>query len=84
MPAPLSDSFPYISMSVFPQTVARADCPPHSPARSLTYVHKPKDTDKHEHFIEHLVYIVVRDSVGENVPADEGGDSARVRTSRGK
>ncbi|RWV83468.1 hypothetical protein GW17_00054913 [Ensete ventricosum] len=25
------------------------------------YVHKPKDTDKHEHFIEHLVYIVIRD-----------------------
>ncbi|RWV79002.1 hypothetical protein GW17_00059938 [Ensete ventricosum] len=25
------------------------------------YVHKPKYTDKHEYFIEHLVYIVVRD-----------------------
>ncbi|RWW15481.1 hypothetical protein GW17_00020677 [Ensete ventricosum] len=23
--------------------------------------YRPKDTDKHEHFIEHLVYIVVRD-----------------------
>ncbi|RWV78513.1 hypothetical protein GW17_00060514 [Ensete ventricosum] len=22
------------------------------------YVHKPKDTDKHEHFIKHLVYIL--------------------------
>ncbi|RWW51332.1 hypothetical protein BHE74_00042331 [Ensete ventricosum] len=25
------------------------------------YVHKPKDTNKHEHFIKHLVSIVVRD-----------------------
>ncbi|RWW14449.1 hypothetical protein GW17_00021785 [Ensete ventricosum] len=24
------------------------------------YVHKPKDTDKHEHFIKHLVYILTR------------------------
>ncbi|RWV81910.1 hypothetical protein GW17_00056631 [Ensete ventricosum] len=23
------------------------------------YVHKPKDTDKHEHFIKHLVYILI-------------------------
>ncbi|RRT68911.1 hypothetical protein B296_00033473 [Ensete ventricosum] len=36
MPAPLSDSFPYISMSIFPQTVVRAGCPPHSPARPPT------------------------------------------------
>ncbi|RWW37869.1 hypothetical protein BHE74_00056958 [Ensete ventricosum] len=26
------------------------------------YVHNPKDTNKYEHFIEHLVYIVVRDN----------------------
>ncbi|RWW04851.1 hypothetical protein GW17_00031905 [Ensete ventricosum] len=33
------------------------------PATCCTrYIHKPKDTDKHKHFIEHLVYIIVRDS----------------------
>ncbi|RWW38182.1 hypothetical protein BHE74_00056602 [Ensete ventricosum] len=32
------------------------------PATCCTrYVHKLKDMDKHEHFIEHLVYIFVRD-----------------------
>ncbi|RWW36502.1 hypothetical protein BHE74_00058465 [Ensete ventricosum] len=36
MPAPLSDSFPYISMSISPQTVVRAGYPPHSLARSPT------------------------------------------------
>ncbi|RWV89826.1 hypothetical protein GW17_00048009 [Ensete ventricosum] len=40
------------------------DCdssPIQSPLYPSRYVHKPKDTDKYEHFIEHLVYIVVRD-----------------------
>ncbi|RWW87539.1 hypothetical protein BHE74_00003632 [Ensete ventricosum] len=33
-------------------------------ATNTPYVHKPKDKDKHEHFIKHLVYIVVRDKAG--------------------
>ncbi|RRT37258.1 hypothetical protein B296_00050060 [Ensete ventricosum] len=44
------------------------------------YVHKPKDTDKHEHFIEHLVYIVVHDNVAlHNAPAvvESDGDPAQ-------
>ncbi|RWW04435.1 hypothetical protein GW17_00032341 [Ensete ventricosum] len=31
------------------------------------YVHKPKDTDKHEHFIKHLVYILSVTTRGEGI-----------------
>ncbi|RWW60556.1 hypothetical protein BHE74_00032438 [Ensete ventricosum] len=40
------------------------------------YVHKPKDTDKHEHFIKHLVCILTVTARGEKSPA--GGEGARA------
>ncbi|RWW06755.1 hypothetical protein BHE74_00033568 [Ensete ventricosum] len=45
------------------------------------YVHKPKDTDKHEHFIKHIVYIL---TVTPSVPArkDEAAPRPHPRTGR--
>ncbi|RWW37298.1 hypothetical protein BHE74_00057613 [Ensete ventricosum] len=59
MLAPLSDSFPYISMSV-----------------SLKRL---------RHFIEHLVYIIVRDrKVAVEQPADASGSTARTSANKDK
>ncbi|RWW50470.1 hypothetical protein BHE74_00043258, partial [Ensete ventricosum] len=52
------------------------------------YVHKSKYTDKHEHFIKHLVYIVVRDRTATKEEEGSGRgltskDFARQRTGKG-
>ncbi|RWV84318.1 hypothetical protein GW17_00053974 [Ensete ventricosum] len=54
------------------------------------YVHKPKDTDKHEHFIKHLVYILTVTARYRAVPPKSAVDgrlrekSGRLREKKGR
>ncbi|RRT31966.1 hypothetical protein B296_00059002 [Ensete ventricosum] len=63
MSAPLSDSFPYISMSVFPQMITRAGCPLYNPTKSPMFVWQ-------------VSLYLTRDRLGAELELDRMGDTS--------